>query len=65
MKIYGGTIKGGVVDCANDHRIAMAGAIAGCFAKDDITLLGAEAVNKSYPNFFEDYKMMGGSFDVL
>ena len=65
MKIYGGTIKGGVVDCANDHRIAMAGAIAGCFAKGDITLLGAEAVNKSYPNFFEDYKMMGGSFDVL
>lgn len=65
IKIYGGTIKGGVVDCANDHRIAMAGAIAGCFAEGDITLLGAEAVNKSYPNFFEDYKMMGGSFDVL
>jgi len=65
MKIYGGEIDGGVVDCANDHRIAMAGAIAGCFAKSDITLLGAEAVSKSYPNFFDDFKTLGGLFDVL
>ncbi len=65
MKIYGGCIKGGVVDCANDHRIAMAAAIAGVFAQSDITLIGAEAVNKSYPNFFEDYKTLGGLFDVL
>ena len=65
IKIFGGQINGGMVDCANDHRIAMAGAIAGCFAKNDITLLGADAVSKSYPNFFTDYVTLGGSLDVL
>lgn len=65
ITVYGGIIKGGVVDCANDHRIVMAAAVAGCFAHSDITLLGAEAVNKSYPDFFDDFKMLGGRFDVL
>ena len=30
-----------------------------------VTILGADAVRKSYPSFWEDYKQLGGVFDVL
>ena len=53
-------LKGGVVDSANDHRIAMSAAIAAIGCKEPVTILGAEAVEKSYPDFFEDYKKLGG-----
>ena len=56
---------GGTVDGANDHRIVMAAAIAATRANAPVTILGAEAVNKSYPSFWEDYKRLGGVFDVL
>lgn len=52
------------VDCANDHRIAMSASVAAEYAEDDVTLVGAEAVNKSYPTFFEDYKKLGGVINV-
>ncbi len=52
------------VDCANDHRIAMSAAIASIYAEGEVTLVGAEAVNKSYPAFFEDYKKLGGIINV-
>ena len=56
---------GGTVDGANDHRIVMAAAIAATRADGPVTILGAEAVNKSYPSFWDDYKRLGGVFDVL
>ena len=56
---------GGTVDGANDHRIVMAAAIAATRADAPLTILGAEAVNKSYPSFWDDYKRLGGVFDVL
>ena len=56
---------GGTVDGANDHRIVMAAAIAASRANAPVTILGAEAVNKSYPSFWDDYKRLGGVFDVL
>ena len=56
---------GGTVDGANDHRIVMAAAIAATRANAPVTILGAEAVNKSYPSFWDDYKRLGGVFDVL
>lgn len=59
-------LNGGVtVDCCNDHRIAMMAAIAATRCAQPITLLGAECVNKSYPNFWEHYRMLGGDIDVL
>ena len=58
-------LSGGTVDGANDHRIVMAAAIAATYCKGPTTILGAEAVNKSYPSFWEDYKSLGGVFDVL
>ena len=58
-------LTGGTVDGANDHRIVMAAAIAATFCDGLTTILGAEAVNKSYPSFWEEYKKLGGVFDVL
>ena len=61
----GAPLKGGSVDCRGDHRIAMAGAIAALGCRGETTLLGAEAVNKSYPTFFQDYRLLGGDCDVV
>lgn len=55
-----GSFSGGVVNCYNDHRIAMAAAIASCKSKGNIVLIGAECVAKSWPNFFEVFKNLGG-----
>lgn len=54
-------LKGGV-DCFSfkDDRIAMTIAIASTKCKEDITLIDYDAVSKSYPNFFEDFKTLGG-----
>jgi 3-phosphoshikimate 1-carboxyvinyltransferase len=56
---------GGEVDAAGDHRIAMAFAILGTRCLAPVTIRGAEAVNKSYPAFFEDFRRLGGSVDVF
>ncbi|MBU3133235.1 3-phosphoshikimate 1-carboxyvinyltransferase [Clostridium gasigenes] len=44
----------------NDHRIAMSLAIAATRCKNPIIINDFECVSKSYPNFFEDYKNLGG-----
>jgi len=55
------SLKGGVeVDSWNDHRIAMALAVASLRCQQAVTLTGFEAVSKSYPNFWDDFKMLGG-----
>ncbi len=46
-------LHGGVVDSFNDHRIAMAAAIAAQVADGEVTITDAGAVKKSYPDFFE------------
>ena len=51
---------GGTVDGANDHRIVMAAAMAALGAEDAVTITGAQAVNKSYPTFFDEYNRLGG-----
>ena len=59
-------LQGGVeVDAWNDHRIAMSLAIAAQCCAEPITLTGAGSVSKSYPDFWEDYKSVGGKFEVL
>ena len=59
-------LKGGVeVDCCNDHRIAMMSAIAATRCQQPVTLIGADCVNKSYPNFWDHYTMLGGDLDVV
>ena len=59
------SFSGGTVDGANDHRVVMAAAVAATAAAAPVTVTGAEAVRKSYPSFWEEYKRLGGSFDVL
>ena len=51
--------KSCIVDSHNDHRIAMAAAIAALYADGDITINRAEAVSKSYPDFFKDLASLG------
>ncbi|MBR3630253.1 MAG: 3-phosphoshikimate 1-carboxyvinyltransferase, partial [Oscillospiraceae bacterium] len=51
---------GGTVDSAGDHRIAMSAAIAATRAAGEVTILGADCVRKSYPDFFRDYRNLGG-----
>ncbi len=63
LTIYGRDgLIGGTVDCCNDHRIAMMAAIAATRCREPVTLLGAECVAKSYPDFWEHYRMLGGLF---
>ena len=55
------TLAGGVsVDSFNDHRIAMMTAIAATRCQQPVTLTGGESVNKSYPDFWEEYQRLGG-----
>ena len=58
-------LSGGTVDCANDHRIAMMAAIAATGCTGPVTLLGAECVKKSYPDFWDVYQSLGGDIHVL
>lgn len=60
-----GNMHGGTVDSCGDHRIVMAAAIAALGCNGDVIIKGAEAVEKSYPDFFEDYKNLGGVADVI
>ncbi|MCL2086250.1 MAG: 3-phosphoshikimate 1-carboxyvinyltransferase [Oscillospiraceae bacterium] len=57
-------LKGGIVKSFNDHRIVMAAAIAATRCKGPTVIEGCEAVKKSYPRFFEDYKKLGGDVVV-
>lgn len=66
LTVYGtGALPGGTADGANDHRIVMAAAIAGSASESGARILGAEAVNKSYPGFFEDFNLAGGNANVI
>ena len=60
-----GALTGGAVDSVNDHRIAMAAAVASLICKQNVTIKNAQAVNKSYPAFFDDFKKLGGNLNVI
>jgi 3-phosphoshikimate 1-carboxyvinyltransferase len=54
-------LKGGTVSSQGDHRIAMTAAILATVCEEEIIIKDAEAVQKSYPNFFEDFRKLGGN----
>lgn len=56
--LYGGS----AVWSHNDHRIAMTLAIASTVCKTSILIEDHECVSKSYPNFWRDFKVLGGRF---
>ena len=45
--------RGGTIDAAGDHRIAMLGAVAGSASREGVRLQGAECVGISFPGFFD------------
>ncbi len=54
MIIEGGVPRGGVASSRNDHRIAMALSVLSLCSEGEVVVAGAEAINKSYPNFWKD-----------
>ncbi|MFW6117544.1 MAG: 3-phosphoshikimate 1-carboxyvinyltransferase [Thermoproteota archaeon] len=54
-------LQGAVIDPHNDHRIAMACAIAALGAKGKTEILNSECVRKSYPLFFDDLYSLGAN----
>ena len=63
LTIYGTGYRGGTVDSVNDHRIAMSAAIASTVCTEPVIILGAEAVKKSYPHFWEEFSRLGGKYE--
>ncbi len=63
LTVYPARFTGGTVDAQNDHRIAMAAAIAATLCTEPVTVLGAECVQKSYPKFWEEYQLLGGHYE--
>lgn len=63
LRVHPGRFTGGTVDSVNDHRIAMAAAIAATQACDPVTIRGAECVKKSYPAFWDDFRQLGGNYE--
>lgn len=60
LTIFGGPLRGGAAPGAGDHRVVMSAALAATVCREPVTILGAEAVEKSYPHFFRDYQRLGG-----
>lgn len=58
-----GLFSGGTVDSVNDHRLAMAAGIAATASTAPVCVLGANAVNKSYPGFWEEYHRLQNFLD--
>lgn len=57
-------LDGGLVDSWNDHRIAMALAIASIRCKNTVTITNSHVVNKSYPGFWQDFIKLGGKCKI-
>jgi 3-phosphoshikimate 1-carboxyvinyltransferase len=62
MHINGGNgVKGARVHSRHDHRIAMACAVAALKAEGDTVIQEAQAINKSYPDFYEHLQKLGAN----
>lgn len=59
MLVTGGKVTGGHVNSHDDHRIAMAAAVAGLGASDRVFIKDSHCVAKSYPGFFDDLRHIG------
>lgn len=58
-------LRGGEIDGHNDHRIPMSMAIAATCCTSPLIIRGAECVKKSFPNYFDVYKQLGGEVEIL
>ena len=65
MLVKGGTgVNGAIVHSRHDHRIAMACAVAALKASGEVTIEEADAINKSYPDFYNHMKQLGASLFI-
>ena len=64
LTVYAAKLTGGTVNACNDHRIAMAAAIASTVCTKPVTISGAECVNKSYPAFWDEFNRLGGNYEL-
>lgn len=60
----GGIVKGADVHSQHDHRIAMACAVAGLKAESEMVIEEAQAIDKSYPDFYNDLKSLGANVSL-
>jgi 3-phosphoshikimate 1-carboxyvinyltransferase len=63
LTIAGARPQGAVIDSHGDHRIAMAFSILGLYAGNTV-IIGAECVNKTFPQFWDILKSIGGAVTV-
>ena len=63
--VTGAPLTGGTVTSANDHRIAMSAAIASLRCSGEVIIDMAEAITKSYPDFYEKFTLLGGKCNEL
>ncbi|MFZ9695788.1 MAG: 3-phosphoshikimate 1-carboxyvinyltransferase, partial [Chitinophagaceae bacterium] len=57
-------LRGNTVSSRGDHRIAMALAIVSLRAEGNTLIQQGEAINKSYPDFFQDLINLGASVSL-
>jgi len=57
-------VKSARVSSHHDHRIAMACAVAALKAKGEVVINDAEAVNKSYPQFWEHLQKLNAAVSL-
>jgi 3-phosphoshikimate 1-carboxyvinyltransferase len=65
MVVYGGKPGSAEIEAHGDHRMAMSFAVAALFAEGDSIINGAEAVTKSYPQFFADLAKLRAKVEEL
>ena len=53
------TLTGGTIDAQGDHRVAMLAAVASAVCANPVTITGAQAINKSYPTFWQELRELG------
>ena len=59
------SFSGGIANSFGDHRIVMALSVAAAFSSAPIIISHAEAIEKSYPDFYQDYHTLGGISHVI
>ena len=63
LKIVGGKFKANIFESYNDHRMAMSSIVASLNSNDKCLVNNVECIKKSYPQFIDDIKTLGGKIE--
>jgi 3-phosphoshikimate 1-carboxyvinyltransferase len=61
--IYPSSLRGAKLHTYHDHRMVMALTVAAMHAEGESVIGGVDAVKKTYPTFFEDFKKLGARIE--